>query len=125
MSDTNHTPRPAEGAGEPAMHDTSAMRSERPRLVALWATAAVLTLLVLAQAGGLLDGRARAEMTGAVGGITMMTTRSGNLEPLFVVDDRTETLYVYKVEQDKLELWDKQSLPDLFANARARYLGQP
>ena len=110
MNQTEHTNETAPG---------------RPGALALWATAAGLTALILAQAGGLLDGRAHADMASSVGGITMMTTRSGNLEPLFVVDDRTEQLYVYKVEQDKLELWDKRSLPELFTSARARRLGRP
>ncbi len=104
---------------------TPASSGERSRIAALWATAAGLTTLILAQASGLLDAQAAADMTGEAGGITMMTTRSGNLEPLFVVDDRTETLYVYKVQQDNLELWDKQSLPEMFTNARARRLGSP
>ncbi len=104
---------------------SNAARPERPRVIALWTTAAAMTALILAQAGGLFDSNARADMASATGGISMMTTRSGNLEPLFVVDDRTETLYVYKVEQDKCVLWDKRSLPELFTHARARYLGTP
>ncbi|MEZ6243918.1 MAG: hypothetical protein R3B57_12850 [Phycisphaerales bacterium] len=125
MSHVPTNPSPERAGGDQTMHDTTTTRSERPQLVALWATAAGLALLILAQAGGLFDASARADMTAAIGGISMMTTRSGNQEPLFVVDDRTETLYVYKTGQDKCELWDKQNLPELFTSARTRYLGKP
>lgn len=103
---------------------TTGARDDRPRVLALWFSAAALTVLILAQASGLLDAPARAEMVASTGGVTMMTTRSSNLEPLIVVDDRTETLFVYKTEQGVCELWARESLPKLFDNARARVMGR-
>lgn len=86
---------------------------------ALCLSAAALAGLIVAQGAGLFDSRAVGEMAISSAGVTMMTTRSGNTEPLFVVDDRTETLFVYKHERGRLELWSKHSLPELFARARS------
>ncbi|MFI4897658.1 MAG: hypothetical protein ACIARR_07515 [Phycisphaerales bacterium JB059] len=92
---------------------------------ALCLSALVLGALIIAQGAGLFDSRASADMAISSAGVTMMTTRSGNTEPLFVVDDRTETLFVYKHERGRLELWSKHSLPDLFARARSGAAGVP
>jgi hypothetical protein len=92
---------------------------------ALCLSAAVLAGLIVAQGAGLFDSRASADMAISSAGVTMMTTRSGNTEPLFVVDDRTETLFVYKHERGRLELWSKHSLPELFARARSGASGAP
>ncbi len=92
---------------------------------ALCLSAVVIGALIIAQGSGLFDTRASAEMTTSSAGVSMMTTRSSNTEPLIVVDDRTETLFVYKYDQGRFELWAKHDLPELFNAARARSKGAP
>lgn len=100
-------------------------RSDRYAGAALCVSAAAIGALIIAQGSGVFDRSASAEMAISSAGLTMMTTRSSNTEPLFVVDDRTETLFVYKHGQGGFELWAKHDLPDLFTKARARSFGSP
>ncbi len=104
-------------------HTTS--QTSRAAGAALCLSATAIGALIIAQGAGLFDTRASADMTIANAGISMMTTRSGNTEPLFIVDDRTETLFVYKHDQTRFELWAKHSLPELFTEARSRSVGSP
>ncbi len=104
---------------------TSASENSRGVGTALCLSAATIGALIIAQGAGFFDTRASADMTSSSAGVSMMTTRSGNTEPLFVVDDRTETLFVYKHDQTRFELWAKHSLPELFTEARARSVGSP
>lgn len=84
---------------------------------ALGATAAVLSLVVIALALRLAP--ARAEMVSHVGEYAVLTTDGGNEEVLLVLDQRAEELYVYRVEnQSVVELLARESLPELFAAAR-------
>jgi len=99
--------------------------SGRGASTALCVSALVIGALIVAQGSGLFDASASADMTSSSAGVSMMTTRSSNSEPLFVVDDRTETLFVYKYDQRRFELWAKHSLPELFTAARNRTLGAP
>lgn len=80
-------------------------RTINPATGALWASAFVIAALVIMQAGKLPANAAFAEMTAESGGYTLMTTNAGrggengqNYELLYVLDDRTETLLVYEVE---------------------------
>lgn len=107
------------------MSQTTTPKSERYTNAALCVSAAAIGALIIAQGSGAFDRSAHAEMAIASAGVTMMTTRSSNTEPLFVVDDRTETLFVYKHGQGGFELWAKHDLPELFTQARARTLGSP
>ena len=100
-------------------------RAERYTGAALCVSAAAIGALIIAQGAGVFDRSANAEMAISSAGLTMMTTRSSNTEPLFVVDDRTETLFVYKHGQGGFELWAKHDLPELFTQARARSTGSP
>lgn len=95
--------------------------------VGLMISAVVLAGLVLVQGGALLGGNAaRAEMTSSTGDFTMMTTDAGSEEMLVVIDQRREVLLVYFVEQNRrLQLADRQSLPDLFTAARRQARGGP
>lgn len=87
----------------------------------LWVSAGVLAALVVVQGAGLLDRTAKAEMVADKGGYVLMTTEGGSDEMMLVIDERNETLMVYKVEnQRRVELQDRQVLPDLFNRARAQ-----
>jgi hypothetical protein len=73
---------------------------DRPTLRGvLWATAALLTAGILLRAGGgsPFERTASADMIGASGDYTAMTTNGGVEELLFLIDGRNETLMVYRV----------------------------
>lgn len=82
-------------------------------------TLALACLLVLALAWAMLP-PARAEMVTQTGGFVAMTASGGNEDVLYVIDNRSEQLLVYKVvNQKSLELLQRTALPDLFASAKA------
>lgn len=93
-------------------------------IAALWAGAAVLTALIIVQAGrGVegLDAAAQAEMVSEVGDFTMMTTDAGNEEIVLVLDARSEDLSIYRVDQQTtLELYQRVNLQRIFGDARVR-----
>lgn len=107
---------------------------------ALWASAGALAAIavfgLVSPSGGLRGGAgggspvgtasALADMVMKDGSFTMMTTASGNEETLWVIDERTEQVLVYGVgTAQSVELLDRQSLPVLFTQARARAGGTP
>lgn len=109
---------------------THADTSQRPRTVntaaaILWASAFLLAAIVLIQAGQHLDAPAHAAMSNTSAGYTMLTTHASQtvttpVEVLYVIDDRSEMLYVYEVEnaqQRKITLHHGGSLANLFRNA--------
>lgn len=89
----------------------------------LAATALLLTAGILLRAGG-GERTALADMVGESGSYTAMTTRSGAEEILYVIDDRTEHLLVYRVQNtNSVRLETRQDLRSLFTTAQAAYLG--
>lgn len=87
----------------------------------LWVSAGVLAALTIVQGAGLIDRPAYAEMTASASGYRLMTTDGGSDELLVVIDDRNETLLVYRQEnRQRISLVDRESLPDLFRRARAK-----
>lgn len=93
---------------------------------ALWASALVIAALILVQAGRVADTPARAEMASKSGAYSMITTKAGGAEALFVVDDRTETLMIFEVRPgQKFELRRTEGLPELFERARGRAVPTP
>lgn len=91
----------------------------------LMATAALLTAGILLRAGG-VGGEpiATAGMVGDSGTFTAMTARTGNQEVLYVIDDRSEHLLIYRVQNaTDVRLEARQDLRSLFTTARSAYLG--
>jgi len=89
--------------------------------------AALLAGLVVLRAGRVgPEPVALADMVGDAGSYTAMTTASGSEELLYLVDDRSEMLMVYRVVNGRaVEMMDRQSLPQMFSAARASWLGAP
>jgi hypothetical protein len=110
-------------------HKAPTRTGDRPTLRGvLWATAALLTAGILLRAGGVspFERTASADMIGASGDYTAMTTNGGVEELLFLVDGRNETLMVYRVLNGReVRLMERQDLRSLFSTARAAYLGAP
>lgn len=104
--------------------------------LALWASAFVLAGLVLVQlrltsvvhgAPPIFGGSQTASggMVAQVGGYTALTSESGNEDILVMLDARNEELFVYHIEnQNSIQLLERQNVPGLFAEARARTQGR-
>lgn len=91
-----------------------------PRAGWLWVSAGVLAALTIVQGAGLLDRPAYADMTSNTTGYTIMTTDGGSDETVIVIDDRQEALLVYRHQnRERLQLLDREPLPELFTRARA------
>jgi uncharacterized membrane protein len=108
-------------------HDTTtgapSKRAGRAAEAALWASAFVLAGLVVWRAGA---PEAKAEMVTQVGQYAALTTRAVNAEVLAVVDNASEQVMVYTIEPgNRFELRARESLRDMFAQARARAIGRP
>jgi len=98
------------------------------RTLPLWASAFVLAGILLAIAGRLPENPAYAGMaTAGVGGFTLVTDRSGYgpdsrpYEMLYVLDNSSQTLFVYSIERAndrRIILRDGVFLPNLFRTAR-------
>ncbi len=101
--------------------------TSRMNLVAsapLWASAFVLIGLILVQSARTLGNRAQAEMVSASGGYTVLTADGGTDEVLILLDERSEELYVYRVEnQRSVDMKERVSLSRLFTDARAAAQG--
>jgi hypothetical protein len=121
MNDHTHT-----HANNPTAPDAAPVRDRGLRW--LLSASAVLLLGMLAwQAQAMQFGRADAGgggMVSNVGDYTMMTFGIGNEDMLITLDNRSEELYVYRVEnQNAVALFQKLSLPRLFSEARTRAQG--
>jgi hypothetical protein len=75
---------------------------------------------------GVLESTALANpMVSHVGGVTMMTTDAQTDEVLLVLDNRTESLLVYRVQNvTSVELLQRASVSAMFADARTKALGK-
>ncbi len=94
----------------------------------LWASALALGMLALVQGYRLSDGPgvAQAEMVARSGSLSVLTADGGNEDVLVVLDDRAETLSVYRTDaRNGVQLMQTLSLPTVFTEARARSLGRP
>lgn len=76
--------------------NTSNSHSELP-VVLLWVSAFLIIAMIIIQAGRLESGnKAFAEMAAAGSEFTLMTTKGGSEEMLYVLEGRTGNLYVYE-----------------------------
>lgn len=75
---------------------------------------------------GILETSAMANpMVSSVGGVTMLTTDAGTDEVLIVLDNRTEMLMVYRVNNvSAIELLQRQPVGAMFNDARIKSLGK-
>jgi hypothetical protein len=75
---------------------------------------------------GVLETSAMANpMVSSVGGVTMLTTDAGTDEVLIVLDNRTEMLMVYRVNNvSAVELLQRQPVGVMFNDARIKSLGK-
>ena len=90
----------------------------------LWASAIVILGLTLVQSSRLTGSRAQAEMVSSSGGYTVMTADGGTDEVLIILDERSEEMFVYRVEnQRSVDLKERVSLSQLFTDARAAAQG--
>ncbi|MEL6328047.1 MAG: hypothetical protein AAFR38_00150 [Planctomycetota bacterium] len=98
---------------------------QRAAVLGLSVSAVVLAALVLVQATGLLSSPAHASAAVSSEGYSAATVAAGSsVEVLMVIDDRTETLYIYGERSARqIDLLERQSLPELFSTARAAALG--
>lgn len=108
------------------INNVSRGRVMRGRIDPFVISAVVLGLIAAVQMGvklgaGSPEPTALAEMAASVGEFNLMTTASNdNEEQLFVLDNRNEQLMVYEIRQnDGLQLMARESLGQVFANARA------
>lgn len=92
--------------------------------LALWASAFVLIGLIILAAGRVSP--ARADMVTSAGTVTALTVECTTPEDLLcVVDNRSETLCVYKIiNQNNLELYRTYNLPQMYSGARSRAGGR-
>lgn len=117
---TTNTANPATVASPDAPDTTYLERATDPRSGWLWVSAGVLAALTIVQGSGLLDRPAYADMASDTSGYTIMTTDGGTDEIVVLIDDRQETLMVYRHQnRERLQLLDREPLPELFTRARA------
>ncbi|CAG1002112.1 hypothetical protein PHYC_02969 [Phycisphaerales bacterium] len=96
----------------------------------LWISAFALGALALVQGVRLADplgpGVANAEMVSRAGSLSMLTADGGREDVLVILDERSETLMVYRTDtKEGLQLLQRLPLQQLFTEARARTLGKP
>ena len=111
---TNHTSNSEQTPGT--------TRARRPRFAphaVLWASAFVLAGLVLLQAQRVVGPVASAELVSRTGDTTIMTVSGPSDDALWVLDERSEQLFIYAAQQrGGIELVQKLSLSTLFRDAR-------
>jgi len=91
----------------------------------LWASAFVITGMIILQAGRHATNAAYAEMANTAAGYTLLTTDggTGDVPPdelLYVIDNRDEVMMLYEIENAQkrtIALRQSGSLRNLFANA--------
>ena len=89
---------------------------------ALWASAFILSAMIVVQAGRLvwpMGAEARADLVASSGDHTVLTFNSGNDDALAVLDGRGEQLYAYRIlNQNRLELLRAYDVRALFESGR-------
>jgi len=92
---------------------------------ALWASAMVILALILVRASRRMDSAAYGEMVSHAGDYVVMATDAGNEDLILVLDNRSERLSAYIVENQRIiQRYDVLELKKVFADARARALGR-
>lgn len=111
--ETNTTPTP----------DAPARRPAAP----LWWSAAALGVIALVQVAGRPAAYAgESGMVSRAGVTTMLTADIGPEDLLFLLDNRSDELSVYRVDSRAgLELLQRLPVGQVFIDARARSLGRP
>jgi hypothetical protein len=91
---------------------------------ALWASAAIIGAMIILQAGRLAGGGASAraaDVASRAGDHAVLSFNGGNDDVVVVLDSRSETLYVYHVEnQTKVEFLGAQAVAPMFTAARGK-----
>lgn len=98
------------------------------RVSPLWLSAFALGVLALVQGVRLTgsSGVANAEMVSRAGSLSMLTADGGREDVLVILDERSETLMVYRTDtKEGVQLLQRLPLQQLFTEARARTLGKP
>ena len=91
---------------------------------ALWASAFVILAMIFVVAGRGGGNTARAEMVSSAGDFTVMTTQGQNEQILYVLDERSEQLLVYKVvRKNEVQLFQSLNLTQTFEDAK-RWAGR-
>ena len=96
-----------------------------PSVGALWASAFVLAGMVIVQAGRLGIGNEAAAVVSNVGEMTVLTANTGsNEDVILVLDDRTDALLIYGVEnRNRVELFQNLKVSEFFQQARTQGAG--
>lgn len=122
----NTPPEVVASGGEPRVAPPARDRERGLRWL-LSVSAVALLGLVTWQAQAMQLGRDGGNSQGMVsnaGDYTMMTFSVGSEDMLITLDNRSEELYVYRVEnQNAVQLFQKLNLPKLFNEARTRAQG--
>ena len=128
MTPVSNTPAP----GSPATNPPRGLAPyARLAPAALWMLAGVLLAIVFLGDSSAsqpivgLTGAARAGMVASSGSYTMLTVESGNEDMLVVLDSRNENLMVYRsTPQEGVQLLQRHSLPQIFGDAKSRWMGR-
>jgi hypothetical protein len=96
-----------------------------PSVGALWASAFILAGLVVMQAGRLGAGsQANADVVNFSGVTALSASTGNNSSVVLVMDDRTDTVLVYGVEnRNRVELYQNLKLSDLFTESQTQRQG--
>jgi hypothetical protein len=96
-----------------------------PSVGALWASAFILAGLVVMQAGRLGAGAQAEASVVNFAGVTALSASTGNNSTvILVMDDRTDTVLVYGVEnRNRVELYQNLKLSELFAQSQTQRQG--
>lgn len=107
-------------------HETSESQRVSAGAAVLWASAMVLLGLILHQAGSRPWGNSAYADVASAKGLTVSTIAvSQDEDVVAVLDQQSEVLYVYGVDQGRsVELYQLQNLPDLFNQGRGAAAGQ-
>lgn len=82
---------------------------------ALWASAFVIGALIIATLGRGYGNEARADMVSEVEDYTILTFDSGNDEGVAIIDERTEDLLIYQVQnRQSFDFITRASLSRIF-----------
>ena len=93
----------------------------------LWASAFVITAMIIMQAGRLQGSTAHAGQVESAGGYTLLTARSGKgtetdpFDLLYILDDRSDMLLVYEIDNiqsNRINLRYAQNVAEWFAGRR-------